>query len=196
MSIRSMLRLMVLPVLCLLAPATPAAEGSDPYVKLFKVQESMAAKGDPLAEYYLGEMHEGGLGTPQDLGKATELYKRSAAKGNPLAKRKLEELAREQAEAEKEKQQAAERARLRAETEAKRQAEAEARAKQKLDAQTKAKADADAARLAKQEEEAEKARLAKQAAADAAKRETRRRSVLEQVKRLQQQQIKEGDAFW
>lgn len=188
--------LLLLPLLLLFAPALPAAEGDDPYVKLFKVQEQMAAKGDPQAEFYLGEMYESGLGTQQDLDKAIDLYRRSAAKGNPLAKRKLEEIAREQAETEKEKQRAAERARQRAEAEAKRKAEAEDKARQKADAQAKAKAEAEAARLAKQEEEAEKARLAKQAATDAAKREARRRAILEQVKRLQQQQQKEGDAFW
>jgi TPR repeat protein len=121
----------LLPLL-LLASAAWAAEGNDPYVKLFRAQEAMAAKGDPLAEYYLGEMHESGLGTEPDLEQALNLYRRSAAKGNALARRKLEEIAREQEEAEREKRHA--------------RAEADARARRK--------AEAEAVRLAKEQEQA------------------------------------------
>lgn len=185
-------QLLLLPMLLLLASAAPAAEGEDPYVKLFNVQQGMAKGGDPLAEYYLGEMYENGLGTKPDLEQALGLYRRSAAKGNVLAKRKLEEIAREQANANKEKQHA----QAEDEARARRKAEAEAKARQKADAQAKARAEADIVRLTKEQEQAEQARLAKQAAADAAKREARRRAILEQARRFQQERAKEGDAFW
>jgi len=192
----------LLPLLLSLAPAVPAAEGDDPYVKLFKVQQGMAEKGDPLAEFYLGEMHQEGLGTKADLDQAIFWYKRSAAKGNAFAKKRLADIEREQAGAEKAKQRAAERAREAAEAKARQKAEADAKAKQKTetakpktDPKAKQKADAEAARLAKEEEEA-KAQLAKKPEDDPVKREARRRAVLDQVRRIQQEQMKKGDAFW
>lgn len=66
-----------------------AATVDDADQRLFKAQQTMAAKGDPTALYYLGEMYENGLGTTMDLKQAFEQYEKSAAKGNPLAKRKL-----------------------------------------------------------------------------------------------------------
>jgi len=192
----------LLPLLLSLAPAVPAAEGDDPYVKLFKVQQGMAEKGDPLAEFYLGEMHQEGLGTKADLDQAIFWYKRSAAKGNAFAKKRLADIEREQAGAEKAKQRAAEHAREAAEAKARQKAEADAKAKQKTetakpktDPKAKQKADAEAARLAKEEEEA-KAQLAKKPEDDPVKREARRRAVLDQVRRIQQEQMKKGDAFW
>lgn len=76
-----------------LAVATPtslAASLDDADQRLFKAQEMMAAKGDPAAQYYLGEMYKNGLGTTTDMKQAFEQYEKSATKGNPLAKRKLE----------------------------------------------------------------------------------------------------------
>ena len=190
----------LLPLLLLFAPAVPAAEGDDPYVKLFKVQQGMAEKGDPLAEFYLGEMYQEGLGTKADLDQAIFWYKRSAAKGNAFAKRRLADIEREQAGAEKAKQSAAERAREAAEVKAQQKAEADAKAKQKTetakqktDIKAKQKADAEAARLAKEKEEEEaKAQLAKKPEDDPAKREARRRAILDQVRRIQQERAKEG----
>lgn len=75
-----------------IAIATPmslAATVDDADQRLFKAQQTMAAKGDPTALYYLGEMYENGLGTTMDLKQAFEQYEKSAAKGNPLAKYKL-----------------------------------------------------------------------------------------------------------
>ncbi len=75
-----------------LAVATPASLADsldDADQRLFKAQQTMAAKGDPAAQYYLGEMYEHGLGTTTDLKQAFEEYEKSAAKGNPLAKYKL-----------------------------------------------------------------------------------------------------------
>lgn len=187
----------LLPLLLMLAPAVPAAEGDDPYVKLFKVQQGMAEKGDPLAEFYLGEMYQEGLGTKADLEQALVWYKRSAAKGNALAKKRIADIEREQAGAEKAKQRAAERAREAADARAREKAEADAKPKQKTetakpktDPKAKQKADAEAARLAKEEEA--KAQLAKKPEEDSAKREARRRAILEQVRRVQQERAKEG----
>jgi TPR repeat protein len=66
-----------------------AASLDDADQRLFKAQETMAAKGDPAAQYYLGEMYENGLGTAMDMKQAFEQYEKSAAKGNSLAKYKL-----------------------------------------------------------------------------------------------------------
>jgi len=77
-----------------LAAATPTSLADnlldDADLRLFQVQKMMAAKGDPAAQYYLGEMFENGLGTTIDIKQAFEQYEKSAAKGNRLAKRKLE----------------------------------------------------------------------------------------------------------
>lgn len=188
----------LLPLWLMLAPAVPAAEGDDPYVKLFKVQQGMAEKGDPLAEFYLGEMYQEGLGTKADLEQALVWYKRSAAKGNALAKKRIADIEREQVAAEKAKQRAAERAREAAEARAREAAEADAKPKQKTetakpktDPKAKQKADAEAARLAKEEEDA-KAQLAKKPEESPAVREARRRAILEQVRRVQQERAKEG----
>ncbi|HLD13502.1 MAG TPA: SEL1-like repeat protein [Burkholderiales bacterium] len=186
----------LLPLLLLLAPAVPAAEGDDPYVKLFKVQQGMAAKGDPLAEYYLGEMYESGLGTPVDLDQALSWYKRSAAKGNALAKKKIQEVERDKVEADKAQQVAAARAKEAAEARARQKAEAEAKAKQITDAKARKKAEDEAARAAKEAEDAAKAQLAKKPEEAPAKREARRRAILDQVRRIQQERAKEGEAFW
>ena len=186
----------LLPLLLLLAPVVPAAEGDDPYVKLFKVQQGMAAKGDPLAEYYLGEMYESGLGTPVDLDQALSWYKRSAAKGNALAKKKIQEVERDKVEADKAQQVAAARAKEAAEARARQKAEAEAKAKQITDAKARKKAEDEAARAAKEAEDAAKAQLAKKPEEATAKREARRRAILDQVRRIQQERAKEGEAFW
>jgi TPR repeat protein len=66
-----------------------AAGVDDADERLFKVQLAIAKKGNPRAEYYLGEMHEQGLGTKQDPGEAFKWYAKAAEKGDPLAKRKL-----------------------------------------------------------------------------------------------------------
>ena len=66
-----------------------ADEGSGMDEKLFKLQQGMAEKGDPKSQYFLGEMHEYGLGTPPNLDEAFKWYIKAAEQGNPLAKRKL-----------------------------------------------------------------------------------------------------------
>lgn len=67
-----------------------ANEGNGMDEKLFKLQLGMAEKGDPKNQYFLGEMHEYGLGTAPDLDEAFRWYTKAAEQGNPLAKRKLE----------------------------------------------------------------------------------------------------------
>ena len=66
-----------------------AAGVDDADVQLFRVQYAMAKQGNPRAQYYLGEMHEQGLGTKQDVDEAFKWYNKAAEKGDPLAQRKL-----------------------------------------------------------------------------------------------------------
>lgn len=57
--------------------------------RLYRAQLSLAEKGSSRAQYYLGEMHEQGLGTRQDADEAFKWYVKAADQGDPLAKRKL-----------------------------------------------------------------------------------------------------------
>lgn len=77
--------------LCLLTFHTPARSAGvdDADERLFKVQLAMAQQGNTRAQYYLGEMHEQGLGTKQDVDEAFRWYTKAAEQGDPLAKRKL-----------------------------------------------------------------------------------------------------------
>lgn len=74
-----------------LLPAMPAYSAGleDADERLFKVQLAMAEKGDSRAQYFLGEMHEQGLGTKQDVEEAFKWYAKAAEQGDPWAKRKL-----------------------------------------------------------------------------------------------------------
>jgi hypothetical protein len=77
--------------LFILLPAMPANSAGleDADERLFKVQLAMAEKGDSRAQYFLGEMHEQGLGTKQDVEEAFKWYAKAAEQGDPWAKRKL-----------------------------------------------------------------------------------------------------------
>lgn len=66
-----------------------AAGVDDADERLFHVQLAIAEKGDVRAQYFLGEMHEQGLGTKQDLDEAFKWYAKAAEKGDTWAKRKL-----------------------------------------------------------------------------------------------------------
>ncbi len=74
--------------------------------RLFQVQLTLAQKGDARAQYYLGEMHEQGLGTKQNANEAFKWYAKAAEGGDPMAKRKLS--LRPEIESEIQKDQAAE----------------------------------------------------------------------------------------
>ncbi len=77
--------------LCLLLVVMPAgATGlDDADARLFQVEFSLAEKGDARAQYYLGEMHEQGLGTEQNIAEAFKWYAKAAEQGDVWAKRKL-----------------------------------------------------------------------------------------------------------
>ena len=79
-----------------------AAGLEDADQRLFKVQLAIAEKGDPRAQYYLGEMHEQGLGTRQNANEAFKWYTKAAERGDRMAKRKLEHRAEIEAEIKKE----------------------------------------------------------------------------------------------
>lgn len=109
-------------ILLALTIATPAAWADSPDERLFQAQMMLAKRGDPGAQYYLGEMYEQGLGTPQNLNEAFKWYDQAAKKGNRLATRKIamrtqitsrheKEMAEENRAAEAEATRAAERAR-------------------------------------------------------------------------------------
>ncbi len=109
-------------ILLALTIATPAAWADSPDERLFQAQMMLAKRGDPGAQYYLGEMYEQGLGTPQNLNEAFKWYDQAAKKGNRLATRKIamrsqitsqheKEKAEEDRAAEAEATRAAERAR-------------------------------------------------------------------------------------
>ena len=78
-------------LLFLLTPVFTATSAGldDADARLFKAQLAMAEKGDMRAQYYLGEMHEQGLGTRPDVDEAFKWYAKAAEQGDPLAKRKL-----------------------------------------------------------------------------------------------------------
>jgi TPR repeat protein len=75
----------------MLLPLMPAHSAGldDADERLFKVQLAMAEKGESRAQYYLGEMHEQGLGTRQDVDEAFKWYAKAAEQGDSLALRKL-----------------------------------------------------------------------------------------------------------
>ncbi len=123
--------------------------------RLFKVQLFLAKGGDPEGQYYLAEMYEKGLGTPQDMKEALNWYKKSADLGNNKAIEKVTSWEKNQTEARK----------------AKERSEAEARAadiaKEKQLAETATKAaqarvdTAKAAEMAKARQQAEAEAAAK-----------------------------------
>lgn len=78
-----------------------AASIDDADERLFRVQLAMAEKGDVRAQYFLGEMHEQGLGTQQNIDEAFKWYEKAAEKGDAWAKRKLAHRAEIEASAKK-----------------------------------------------------------------------------------------------
>lgn len=132
-----------------------AASDNEAYERLFKAQLAIAETGDSKGMYYLAEMYDNGLGTKPDHGKAIEWYSKAAAKGNPLAKRRLDEEAKSQqvAKVHVDSEREAERARRRAAEEAERAAKAAEQARrQSDDASIKAAKAAEAARKKAEQE--------------------------------------------
>lgn len=144
--------------------AAQGASDNEAYERLFKAQLAIAETGDAKGMYYLAEMYDNGLGTKPDHGKAIEWYNKAAAKGNPLAKRRLEEEAKSQqvAKLRDDSEREAERARRRAAEEAARATKAAEQARRQSDDESvKAAKAADAARRkAEQEAQLAAARLA------------------------------------
>ena len=101
MSVKFTGHLLLLIFLTAFIPAG-AAGLDDADLRLFRVQLSMAEKGDAQAQYYLGEMHEQGLGTEQNINEAFKWYAKAAERGDRMAKRKLEHRTEIEAEIKKE----------------------------------------------------------------------------------------------
>ncbi len=175
-----MQRLYALPVIILLLFGLTGVQADEPdavEVRLFKVQLFLAKSGDAEGQYYLAEMYEKGLGTPQDMQQALAWYKKSAELGNPKAEEKLANWNKNQENARKAKERAEADAKAAELAKVKQQEEAEAAAKAKTraaaEAARKAAEQTKAAELAKvkQQEEAEAAAKAKaQATAEAARK--------------------------
>lgn len=154
---------LVLLLLVFSLPSAYAEEQDLVQTRLFKVQLFLAQGGDPEGQYYLAEMYEKGLGTPQDLNAALVWYKKSAELGNSKAVDKLAKWDKDRSEARQAKERAETGARAAEVAKAKQQADAEAAAK------AKARVAAEAARAAAEAAKAaEIARAKHQADAEAA----------------------------
>jgi TPR repeat protein len=103
MSVRFTSHLLLLMALTGFIPAN-AGSLEDADRRLYQVQLTFAEKGDVRAQYYLGEMHEQGLGTEQNINEAFKWYAKAAEHGDRMAKKKLEQ--RSEIEAEIKKMQA------------------------------------------------------------------------------------------
>jgi len=73
---------------------------------LFKVQLELAKGGSAQGQFYVGEMYEQGLGTPKDIDKAKEWFRKSAAQGFTAASTKLKQIERNKLRALEDKQRA------------------------------------------------------------------------------------------
>ncbi|MBE9515583.1 MAG: SEL1-like repeat protein [Proteobacteria bacterium] len=61
---------------------------------LFAAQLEQAKGGSAQGQFYVGEMYEQGLGTPKDIDKAKEWFRKSANQGFSAAKTKLRHIER------------------------------------------------------------------------------------------------------
>lgn len=176
--------------------AAHAASDSEAYERLFKAQLAIAETGDAKGMYYLAEMYDHGLGTKADHSKAIEWYNKAAAKGNPLAKRRLEEEAKSQqvAKLRDDSEREAERARRRAAEEAARAQKAAEQAKRQSDdeSQKAAKAAEAARKKAEQEAQLAAARLADAEAARKAfaQKEAQRRAAFKKAWEIEAKRAK------
>ncbi len=147
------------------APAR-AAELSEAYVNLFKIQLSLAKSGGADSQHGLAHMYEHGLGTKPDMEKATIWYAKAAEQGDVRAKKKLKDMGRAKQEAANAAKRAAEEARRRAKAEstAKARKATEAKAAAKAKKQAKKEAKLSAKKTKRSEEEIAKRRKAAAAA--------------------------------
>ena len=87
-----MQRLIALSLLFLaLAVPAYAEDDADIQVRIFKTYLEQANAGDSNSQFIVASRYESGKGTTRDLDKAYEWYEKAAAKGHPLAQRKIEE---------------------------------------------------------------------------------------------------------
>jgi hypothetical protein len=77
--------------LLFLALAIPAYAEDDIQVRIFNAYLEQANAGDSNSQFIVASRYESGKGTAKDLDKAYEWYEKAAAKGHPLAQRKVEE---------------------------------------------------------------------------------------------------------
>lgn len=79
--------------LLFLALAVPAHAEDEPdiQVRIFKTYLEQAQAGDTNSQFIVASRYENGKGTARDVDKAFEWYEKAAAKGHPLAQRKVEE---------------------------------------------------------------------------------------------------------
>lgn len=68
------------------------AQAGDVQTSIYNFQLTMAQRGNADAAFIVARMNEEGRGTPQDLDKALEWYKQAAAKGQPDAPGKVQEI--------------------------------------------------------------------------------------------------------
>jgi Sel1 repeat len=73
-----------------LVPAYAEDDGNV-QVRIFQTYLEQAIAGDSNSQFIIASRYETGKGTTRDLDKAYEWYGKAAAKGHPLAKRKVEE---------------------------------------------------------------------------------------------------------
>lgn len=76
--------------LVLAVPAHAEDEGNI-QVRIFQTYLEQAMAGDSNSQFIIASRYETGKGTTRDLDKANEWYDKAAAKGHPLAQRKVEE---------------------------------------------------------------------------------------------------------
>lgn len=80
---------------CLAAKAAGSLEKGEAaffkgdYATAMQLLRPLADEGDAQAQYFLGFMHEKGLGVPQDYGGAIRWYRLAAESGHPYAQNNL-----------------------------------------------------------------------------------------------------------
>lgn len=150
--------------------ASPAMAG-DAWVGVYNFQSKMAKQGSASAQFKLGEMHEQGLGTGQDLNKAMEWYRRAAEQDYQPAIQRLKAIEVEKQQAEQARREQQRQARLEQERQAQEQARKEREQRERQEAQRRqAEADKAASAEAESKRSAEELAAARQRAREAAKK--------------------------